>query len=329
MVRLLIHSPFAQRQKLIMMHEATGYKPTAIEDFFGLFPDGLASLLRAILDLLSLFVRHSRDSGLTPHALGSIFGPLFFGLRPSNLPQGDLPQGDLPQGNLPQGDLQQGDETSTGVGMFEETYEAFVGARGAMVHLVLAFVRCQRAGHDRLTGDFPRMLEVWIGDYPHCLAHPFTTSTSSTSTSTTTTARSTRHEMKSPTNDVEGKIKVTLLRRTVRSYSPDLLTSHTQSVDDRWATWRDLGNEPRITAAHCLKLGIRAAGAATGFADGKEMSAATGKGTELGKGKEDGGWSAFEDLGFSEGEFADRLRFDLGEGAKRVRLDFCYIVNSC
>lgn len=153
--------------------------------------------------------------------------------------------------------------TTVGIEGFVDTHKAYVKEVTATRHLILAWIRRQEALHDRLTGDYPRTLREWIVDYPHQLVDP-------------------------PQGP---QIRVTLIRRVVRSYSPDLMTSHREWVDASWALWSAVG-EPRMTERHAMRLGLcRAEQALRGF----------------------------EDLGFPEGQLADRLRFDLGERAKAVR----------
>lgn len=233
---------------------AMGYQETAIEGFFAGLPKELETLLHAIFDLLSRFVAYHPASGLTPHHLAATFGPLLFGLSADNQATG----------------------YAVGVGTFQETHAVYAKGRAAIEHLLVAWIRAQRAAHDRLTGDFPRTLDTWLFDYPQCLTHPETR---------------------------QHNIRVIQIRRTVRSYSSGLLASHREWVDDRWATWRALG-EPRLTASHRARLGMR------------EKDGEAGAGA---------GWGEFESLGFGEG-LGDRLRFDLGERAKQVRLTTSPIV---
>lgn len=154
--------------------------------------------------------------------------------------------------------------TSVGVGGLVDTHKAYVREVAATRHLILAWIRKQEALHDRLTGDYPRTLGEWIVDYPHRLSEP----------------------------PQGSQIRVTLIRRVVRSYSPDLMTSHREWVDASWAPWRAVG-EPRMTQRHATRLGLRGAEQALG---------------------------GFGDFGFTEGQLADRLRFDLGERAKAVHI---------
>lgn len=93
------------------------------------------------MDLLTRLTTHSHASGLTPAVLGTLFGPLVFGLT------GDGAGG-------------------SGVGGCMETHAAYVRAAGGMEHLLLAWIRGREAGHPPLTGDFPRTLAAWVGGYP-------------------------------------------------------------------------------------------------------------------------------------------------------------------
>lgn len=92
-----------------------------------------------LFQLLSRFAAHSHLSGLTPHALSSLFAPLLF----------DIP-------------------TSQPAMMAHAT---FVRASSATEHLILAFIRSQSSAKSELgVKDLPTRLREWVVNYPAMLA---------------------------------------------------------------------------------------------------------------------------------------------------------------
>ena len=91
-------------------------------------------LLITLLDFLSRLTAHATSSGLTPHALSSLFGPLLFGLGSPALP-------------------------------FHHTYGAYLRCSHATEHLLLAYIRAQDAATSRTIG-IPSRLKDWIRGYP-------------------------------------------------------------------------------------------------------------------------------------------------------------------
>ncbi|KAH7102491.1 hypothetical protein BKA62DRAFT_637553 [Auriculariales sp. MPI-PUGE-AT-0066] len=92
-------------------------------------PDARA-LVDSLFTLLSRLVANSKASGLTPPAVGALFGPLLFGLGPPNSP-------------------------------FAITYGAFLRSAHATEHLLLAYIR--------QTPSPPPRLADWVRGYPAML----------------------------------------------------------------------------------------------------------------------------------------------------------------
>ena len=105
-----------------------------------LLPDEVYHLvLVPLLQLLSRFAAHSHLSGLTPHALSSLFAPLLFDI-PTSLPA-------------------------------MASHAAFVRAASATEHFLLAHIRSTALGKGRLgLSDLPTRLKEWVTGYPDMVA---------------------------------------------------------------------------------------------------------------------------------------------------------------
>ena len=93
-------------------------------------------ILVPLLQLLSRFAAHSHLSGLTPHALSSLFAPLLFNI-PTTLPA-------------------------------MASHAAFVRAASATEHFLLAYIRSSANGKMGLgLSDLPSRLKEWVTGYPN------------------------------------------------------------------------------------------------------------------------------------------------------------------
>ncbi|KAI5449422.1 hypothetical protein NCC49_004706 [Naganishia albida] len=181
--------------------------------------------------------------------------------------------------------------SSAGVGTFRDTHACYVRSSGATEHLLLAWIRKQEAEHERLKGDFPRTLSAWAKGYPQGIMDDQTLNLGEA-----------RKEVR--------KVRVVKARRTVRSYSKDLLAS----CGD-WATeWSQWGKVIRdgvvLTDIHRRRLGVKSDTLPfriMGTPDHRKKTSG---------GSVDGGWNEFEDSGFMDEGLSEKLRFDLSEGAK-------------
>jgi len=102
-------------------------------------PDLYNRVLTPLFQLLSRFAAHSHLSGLTPHALSSLFAPLIF----------DIP--------------------ASAPAML--AHATFVRSASATEHLLLAFIRSQSSSKSELgVKDIPTRLREWVIGYPSMLA---------------------------------------------------------------------------------------------------------------------------------------------------------------
>jgi hypothetical protein len=101
-------------------------------------PEAYSSILSPLFRLLSRLAAHSHLSGLTPHALSSLFAPLLF----------DIP-------------------TSSPALVAHATY---VRAACATEHLLLAYIRSSGSSRSLGTADLPGRLKEWVTGYPAMLA---------------------------------------------------------------------------------------------------------------------------------------------------------------
>lgn len=102
-------------------------------------PDLYDKILTPLFQLLSRFAAHSHLSGLTPHALSSLFAPLIF----------DIP--------------------ASAPAML--AHATFVRSASATEHLLLAFIRSQSSSKPELgVKDLPTRLREWVIGYPSMLA---------------------------------------------------------------------------------------------------------------------------------------------------------------
>lgn len=95
-------------------------------------------IVTPLLSLLSRFAAHSHLSGLTPHALSSLFAPFFF----------DIP-------------------TSSPCLVAHASY---VRAASAMEHLLLSYIRWTGRGEGLGVTDLPGRLRGWVAGYPAMVA---------------------------------------------------------------------------------------------------------------------------------------------------------------
>ncbi|ODN78262.1 hypothetical protein L202_03911 [Cryptococcus amylolentus CBS 6039] len=100
-------------------------------------PDVYTLILSPLFHLLSRFAAHSHLSGLTPHALSSLFAPLLFDI-PTSIPA-------------------------------LASHTIFVRSACATEHLLLAYIRSSSKTTSVLT-DLPSRLKEWVHKYPAMLA---------------------------------------------------------------------------------------------------------------------------------------------------------------
>lgn len=166
-----------------------------------------------------------------------------------------------------------------------------------MEHLLLASIRGQEATHERLTGDFPCTLIAWVRGYPFGIVDDATV------------------DVGAARNGVR-KVVVRKAEKTVRSYSRDLVRSCTDWAGE-WKEWREVvKGGVTISERHRLRLALK-----TAALPNRTGGTPTGRGDE-GRDKVEDGWGSFEDSGFVDEGLGEKLRFDLGEGAKQVRHPF-------
>lgn len=149
---------------------------------FHRLPSSVASLLTSLLDLMASAISFSAKNGCTPHKLAALLGPLIFGLCD------DQP--------------------------FEETYTTFIKYKNATEHLILAYIRDQKAAPGV---HFPTRLEYFIQSYPNDL--PTNLSKPSAHSKTISVAR---------------------FSRSCRFYSQDLIKSGGSWEVPRSKTWSSL-----------------------------------------------------------------------------------------
>ncbi|WWC65566.1 uncharacterized protein I303_108184 [Kwoniella dejecticola CBS 10117] len=114
---------------------AAGYPTDAFPFLALIVPNDVYNLIvTPLFHLLSRFAAHSHLSGLTPHALSSLFAPLLF----------DIP-------------------TSTTA---TQSHSIFVRAASATEHLLLAYIRSTSAKGSLGLADLPFRLKEWVTGYP-------------------------------------------------------------------------------------------------------------------------------------------------------------------
>ncbi|WVQ75289.1 hypothetical protein IAR50_004903 [Cryptococcus sp. DSM 104548] len=117
---------------------AAGYPTDAFPYIKQLVPPDVYNLILApLFHLLARFAAHSHLSGLTPHALSSLFAPLLF----------DIP---------------------TSISALA-SHAIFVRSACATEHLLLAYIRSSNRADTVLTG-LPARLKEWVSGYPSMLA---------------------------------------------------------------------------------------------------------------------------------------------------------------
>lgn len=101
--------------------------------------------------------------------------------------------------------------------------------------------------------------------------------------------------------------------KVVRSYSGDLVGSCVDWAGE-WKEWGEVVKDGvALTESHRLRLGLKDATLPTRAGRTPNSRKDEGRDTV------DDGWGSFEDSGFLDEGLGDKLRFDLGEGAKQVR----------
>ncbi|KAK8849410.1 hypothetical protein IAR55_004742 [Kwoniella newhampshirensis] len=118
---------------------AAGYPPSAFPFLAVILSESVYDrIIVPIFHLLSRFAAHSHLSGLTPHALSSLFAPLLF----------DIP---------------------TSVAAMS-AHEFFVRAAAATEHLLLAYIRSTSTKGSLGLSDLPFRLKEWVSGYPAMVA---------------------------------------------------------------------------------------------------------------------------------------------------------------
>lgn len=113
---------------------AASYPADAFPYLSALTPSPAYMLLQPLFHLLSRLAAHSHLSGLTPHALSSLFAPLLFDI-PANAPA-------------------------------LASHTTFVRAAAATEHLLLAYIRSTSQSTDLGLNDLPGRLKEWVTGYP-------------------------------------------------------------------------------------------------------------------------------------------------------------------
>ncbi|KAG8859130.1 hypothetical protein FRB96_004700 [Tulasnella sp. 330] len=115
--------------------QAFQYPPTHFVFFLQSTPPFVRPTLGKLINLLSRLTAHSSQSGLTPIALSTLFGPLLFGLGPASQP-------------------------------FRETYAAYLRSSHAVEHLLLSYLRNTEVESRQTATEMPSRLRDWIRGYP-------------------------------------------------------------------------------------------------------------------------------------------------------------------
>lgn len=118
-----------------LRHLALRFPATHITAFVESVPPLVRPILADLLKLFSRLCAYSAQSGLTPIALSTFFGPLLFGLGPESAP-------------------------------FSHTYAAYLRSSHAAEHLILCTIRNVEVESLNTATSMPPRLKDWIRGYP-------------------------------------------------------------------------------------------------------------------------------------------------------------------
>lgn len=115
--------------------EALRFPATHFPVFLEMVSPALRPLLSQLFSIFSRLAAYSAQSGLTPVALSTLFGPLLFGLGPDSIP-------------------------------FSQTYAAYLRSSHATEHLILSYIRNVEVEARHSASTMPLRLKDWIRGYP-------------------------------------------------------------------------------------------------------------------------------------------------------------------
>lgn len=118
-----------------LRHPALRFPATHITAFVEAVPPPVRPILTELLKLFARLCAYSAQSGLTPIALSTFFGPLLFGLGPESAP-------------------------------FSHTYAAYLRSSHAAEHLILCNIRNVEMESLSTATSMPPRLKDWIRGYP-------------------------------------------------------------------------------------------------------------------------------------------------------------------
>ncbi|KAG8989665.1 hypothetical protein FRB90_002136 [Tulasnella sp. 427] len=115
--------------------EALRFPATHFPVFLEMVSPALRPLLSQLFNIFSRLSAYSAQSGLTPIAISTLFGPLLFGLGPDSIP-------------------------------FSQTYHAYLRSSHATEHLLLSYIRNVEVEARHSASPMPLRLKDWIRGYP-------------------------------------------------------------------------------------------------------------------------------------------------------------------
>lgn len=272
------------------------YPRSAYHTFASRVDASLIPILEPLLHLLSRFAAHSHLSGLTPHALASLFAPLLFGLPVS--------------------------------AACSTTHAHFVRAASATEHLLLAYIRASEGPVEGLgVNDLPARLKEWVAGYPTMLASDSDLATGAPRRG----ARLIRCERASRTVRAYSKDLLVTAEEWAKDGKGPSAAWDTVILASR----RGEASRPLLTQSFRTKIGTTEllplpASSLSNIGRGPSAPRSQ-KGTQGGTARwgslADKEWGMFEEGGFGfgqsesngkENDISKMLQFDLTEGAKRV-----------
>ncbi|KAG8932809.1 hypothetical protein FRC00_014108 [Tulasnella sp. 408] len=115
--------------------QALRFPATHFPVFLDMVSPALRPLLSQLFNIFSRLAAYSAQSGLTPIAISTLFGPLLFGLGPDSIP-------------------------------FSQTYAAYLRSSHATEHLLLSYIRNVEVEARHSASPMPLRLKDWIRGYP-------------------------------------------------------------------------------------------------------------------------------------------------------------------
>lgn len=131
---VLILATIARANDLFAML-ALRFPATHFPVFLDMVSPALRPLLSQLFNIFSRLAAYSAQSGLTPIAISTLFGPLLFGLGPDSIP-------------------------------FSQTYAAYLRSSHATEHLLLSYIRNVEVEARHSASPMPLRLKDWIRGYP-------------------------------------------------------------------------------------------------------------------------------------------------------------------